>query len=148
MAAKVSGDGGGKYELRQNSEINVTPFVDIMLVLLIVMMVAAPVATLAVKIDLPPVRQDKLRIEPPTFVSIRQSGAMLISNPARGERATALPRLAGDLVTDLGPTARDASILIRADRTVRFSDFMSVVNQLQADGFYKVSVITENAPVA
>ena len=55
MAAKLAGPGGGsRYSVTQNSEINVTPFVDVMLVLLIIFMVAAPLATVSVKIDLPP----------------------------------------------------------------------------------------------
>jgi len=146
MAAKVGGKGGGKYDLGQNCDINVTPFVDIMLVLLIVMMVAVPPATMAIKVDLPPATVTKTKPKPPTFISIQESGQMLISNPDRGNQTTELPRLAADLVTNLGPAARDQSILIRADRAVRYSVFMSVVNQLQTDGFYKVSLITENAP--
>ncbi len=146
MAAKVGGGGGGKYDIGQNADINVTPFVDIMLVLLIVMMVAVPPATMAIKVDLPPATVTKEKPKPPTFISIEQNGQMLISNPERGNQVTALPRLAGDLTNNLGPGARDQSILIRADRAVRYSVFMSVVNQLQTDGFYKVSLITENAP--
>jgi biopolymer transport protein ExbD len=54
MAAKLSGGGGGRFDLGQNSDINVTPFVDVMLVLLIIFMVAIPAATVSVKLDLPP----------------------------------------------------------------------------------------------
>ena len=146
MAVKLGGGGGGRYALGQNADINVTPFVDIMLVLLIVMMVAVPPATMAIKVDLPPATVTKEKPKPPTFISILQTGQMVISNPDRGNQSTGLPRLAADLVTNLGPGARDQSILIRADRAVRYSVFMSVVNQLQTDGFYKVSLITENAP--
>ena len=53
MAAKLSGGGGGKWAIEQNSDINVTPFVDIMLVLLIIFMVAAPLATVSVEVKLP-----------------------------------------------------------------------------------------------
>ena len=149
MAAKVGGGGGGnKYDLGQNADINVTPFVDIMLVLLIVMMVAVPVATLAVKVDLPPATVTDKKPKPPTFIYIREGGTMQISNPDRGFQVTGLPRLAGDLIVNLGPGAREDSILIKADRSVRYSDFMAVVNQLQTDGFYKVSLIVENAPGA
>ncbi|MFX4910591.1 biopolymer transporter ExbD, partial [Acinetobacter baumannii] len=55
MAAQLSGpSGGSRFDLGQNSDINVTPFVDVMLVLLIVMMVSAPLATVSIKVDLPP----------------------------------------------------------------------------------------------
>ena len=144
MAAMVRSGGSGKYDLGQNSEINVTPFVDIMLVLLIVMMVAVPVATLATKIDLPPAAP--LTGEAPTFINIRSGGFFSIVNPDRGTTNTSLPRLATDLVTNLGPGAADQSILIRADRDVKYEIFMSVVNQLQSDGYYKVSLITEGRP--
>ena len=54
MGAKLGGGGGGKFDLGQNSDINVTPFVDVMLVLLIIFMVSIPAATVSVKLDLPP----------------------------------------------------------------------------------------------
>ena len=143
MAAKIGGGKSGKYDLGQNSEINVTPFVDVMLVLLIVMMVAVPVATLAIKVDLPPATPSATKPKPPTFINIRSGGFFSIVNPDRGTTNTSLPRLATDLVTNLGPDASQQSILIRADRDVKYEVFMSVVNQLQSDGYYKVSLITE-----
>jgi biopolymer transport protein ExbD len=54
MGAKLGGQGGGRFDLGQNSDINVTPFVDVMLVLLIIFMVAIPAATVSIKLDLPP----------------------------------------------------------------------------------------------
>ncbi len=54
MGAKLGGPGGGKWSVPANAEINVTPFVDVMLVLLIIFMVAAPLASVSVKIELPP----------------------------------------------------------------------------------------------
>ncbi len=144
MAGKLAGGGkGSRYELGQNADINVTPFVDIMLVLLIVMMVAVPVATLAIKVDLPPATPSKEKPKPPTYISLYSNGGMKIENPDRGSQVTGLDRLAADLVTNLGPGAPTQSILIRANRDVRYGDFMAVVNQLQTDGFYKVSLITE-----
>ena len=145
MAAKVSGGKKSKYELGQNCDINVTPFVDIMLVLLIVFMVAIPVATLAIKVDLPPATPPPpgQKVKPPTFISLLDGGQMMIVNPDRGQQKTSLDQLASGLFLNLGPGAKDQSILIRANRTVRYGDFMAVVNQLQADGFYKVSLITE-----
>ncbi len=146
MAAKVSGGPKSKYDLGQNSDINVTPFVDVMLVLLIVFMVAIPVATLAIKVDLPPATPPPPGApppKPPTFISILDGGQMMIVNPDRGQQRTSLDQLASGLLTNIGADARDKSILIRANRTVRYGDFMAVVNQLQADGFYKVSLITE-----
>ncbi len=143
MAAKLAGGPKSKYDLGQNSDINVTPFVDVMLVLLIVFMVAIPVATLAIKVDLPPATTVNTHPKPPTFISVLDGGQLVIVSPERGQQVTSLDQLANGLLTNLGPAARDQSILIRANRTVRYGDFMAVVNQLQADGFYKVSLITE-----
>ena len=144
MAVKLGGGGGSKYDLGQNSDINVTPFVDIMLVLLIVMMVAVPVATLAIKVDLPPAVASPTKPKPPTFIEVFPNGQIDVFNGEKNSHVpTTLQYLAGTLLQNLGPTARDQSILIRADRAVRYGDFMSVVNQLQTDGFYKVSLITE-----
>jgi biopolymer transport protein ExbD len=143
MAAKLSSGPKSRYDLGQNSDINVTPFVDIMLVLLIVFMVAIPVATLSIKVDLPPATVTKEKPKEPTFISVLDGGQLVIVNPDRGQQPITLDGLASGLLTNLGPAARDQSILIRANRSVRYGDFMAVVNQLQADGFYKVSLITE-----
>ena len=144
MAMKLGGRKG-RYDLGQNPDINVTPFVDIMLVLLIVMMVAVPPATLAIKVDLPPATESKEKPKPPTFISIYQTGQMAIISPDRGTQGTDLPHLAGMLNLNLGvANPQNETILIRADRAVRYSDFMAVVNQLQTDGFYKVALIIED----
>ena len=151
MAVKLAGSGSSKYSLGQNSDINVTPFVDIMLVLLIVFMVAIPVATLSINLDLPPATPPPKGVvpKPPTFISLLDGGRMLIVNPDRGQQNTSLDQLANSLLLNLGPAARDQPVLIRANRTVRYGDFMAVVNQLQADGFFKVALITEgNGPTA
>jgi len=151
MAVKLASGGSSKYSLGQNSDINVTPFVDIMLVLLIVFMVAIPVATLSINLDLPPATPPPpgVKPKPPTFISMLDGGQMIIVNPDRGQQRTSLDQLANSLLLNLGPDARSQPILIRANRTVRYGDFMAVVNQLQADGFFKVALITEgNGPTA
>jgi biopolymer transport protein ExbD len=149
MAAKLSGPGGGsRFDLGQNSDINVTPFVDVMLVLLIVMMVSAPMATKSIKVDLPPATpptnsQDKHK---PTFISIQKNGDIFLTGDSPSK--TNLDRLASDLQTALHvPDARTETILVRADRDVPYEKFMNVVNQLQGDGFYKVGLIVEDAPI-
>ena len=140
MGAKLAGQGGGKYELGQNSEINVTPFVDVMLVLLIIFMVAAPMATVAIKVDLPPAVAQPPSDKKPTFISIQEGGKIfLVDTP------TDLSRLGADLYTRLGgPDPKNETVLIRADRTVKYREFMNVVNQLQSDGYYRVGLISED----
>ena len=144
MAMKLGGGGGSHYDLGQNADINVTPFVDIMLVLLIVMMVAVPVATLAIKVDLPPAVASPTKPKPPTFIEVARNGSIDVFNGPNNTRTpTTLNYLAATLMQNLGGDARNQSVLIRADRSVRYGDFMAVVNQLQTDGFYKISLILE-----
>jgi biopolymer transport protein ExbD len=141
MAAKLGGAKGGKYSLGQNADINVTPFVDIMLVLLIIFMVSIPPATIAIKVDLPPALNNPNPPKTkPTYISIHEDGQIMIV-----DKPTTLPDLTHDLVAALNkPNPKNETILIRADRLVRYKDFMSVVNQLQTEGYYKVALINEN----
>jgi len=148
MAAKLAGPAGGnKYDLGQNSDINVTPFVDVMLVLLIIFMVAAPLATVSIKVDLPPATPpppDAPKPKDPVYISLHPDGRIAISDKG----TTDLGRLIGDVERALGQfdatkPPRDQTVLIRADREVLYEDFMEVVNTLQQNGFYKVGLISE-----
>ena len=138
MAAKLSGSDGGKFGIEQNAEINVTPFVDVMLVLLIIFMVAAPLASSNVKIDLPPAVAQATPSPPkPVWISIQKSGAIFI-----GDRPTELATLGADIKTQIG--SRDPTkerIFIRCDKDTIYGDFMGVMNKLQDNGFYSVALI-------
>ncbi|MEI9890904.1 MAG: biopolymer transporter ExbD [Caulobacteraceae bacterium] len=118
-----------------------------MLVLLIIFMVAAPMATTAIKIDLPPAtNQPKDKpLHKPTFISIRKGGETYVIAESATTKVTDLAGLSAVLAPVLGgvgaPT--DQTVLIRADRDVRYKEFMQVVNQLQRDGYYKVGLIAE-----
>jgi biopolymer transport protein ExbD len=141
MGAKLGGGGGGKFDLGQNSDINVTPFVDVMLVLLIIFMVSIPAATVSIKLDLPPAIPPPpgTKIEEPTLINVQQGGKLFI-----GETATSLDTLTTDLARVLNkPEPTEERIYIRADRTVRYGDFMQVMNTLQGNGFYQVALINE-----
>ena len=146
MAAKLAGERTGKFDLGQNSDMNVTPFVDVMLVLLIIFMVVAPLATVSIRIDLPPATPPKdLNSKPPTFISIQDSGLIYVSFGKSDIRQSSMAGLASDLPASLGvanPT--NERIFIRADRHVRYRQFMDVINQLQLDGYYKIGLIAEN----
>jgi biopolymer transport protein ExbD len=142
MAAQLAGPGGaGKFDLKQNSDMNVTPFVDVMLVLLIIFMVAAPLATVSIKVDLPPATPPKdAHPKKPTYISLMKDGGVYVVTDK-----TSLDTLAADLTKALNvPNPQNEVVLIRADKEVKYSAFMSVVNQLQTDGFYKVGLITED----
>ncbi len=147
MAAKIGGGGGGKFDLGQNSDMNVTPFVDVMLVLLIIFMVVAPIATVSIKIDLPPATppKDPSHDKPPTFISIQDSGQIYVSFGKTDIRQTSMQALGGDLAKSLDkPNPTNERIFIRADRHVRYRQFMDVINQLQRDGYYKIGLISED----
>jgi biopolymer transport protein ExbD/biopolymer transport protein TolR len=141
MGAQLSGGGGSKYSVQQNSEINVTPFVDVMLVLLIIFMVAAPLATVSVKVDLPnAVAKPSPNPPKPVFISIKPSGALYI-----GDFHTSLDTLGDDLKKQIGK--RDPSherIYIRADKDTQYGDFLDLMNKLQDNGFYSVALVGED----
>jgi len=147
MAAKLSGGGGKKFSLGQNADINVTPFVDVMLVLLIIFMVTAPLATVSIKLDLPPAKDPPkdAKPKPPTFISIQDSGRIYVSFGTGDIRESRIENLAPDLAASLGvPNPTQERVFIRADRHVRYRQFMDVINQLQTDGYYKIGLISED----
>ncbi|AZS22878.1 MULTISPECIES: biopolymer transporter ExbD [unclassified Caulobacter] len=147
MAAKLAGGGGGRYDLGQNSEINVTPFVDILLVLLIIFMVAVPMAVTSIKIDLPPAvppPPNAPKPKEPVFISIQKSGAIFIA-----DKQSSLDNLEYDLNAKFAATGQagakdEQRIMIRADADVLYADFMGVLNQLQTSGWFKVGLINED----
>ena len=145
MGAKLGGGGGSRFDLGQNSDINVTPFVDVMLVLLIIFMVAIPAATVSIKLDLPPAIPPPpgTKVKEPVLINIQNGGGIFI-----GEAPTSLDGLPADLSKKLAeddpslpPTQQ--RVYIRADKQVRYGDFMSVMNTLQGNGFYQVALINE-----
>jgi biopolymer transport protein ExbD len=145
MGAKLGGGGGGRFDLGQNSDINVTPFVDVMLVLLIIFMVAIPAATVSIKLDLPPAIPPPpgTKVKEPILINIQAAGGLFI-----GDKATSLPTLPADLSRTLSaddPTLPPTQqrVYIRADKQVRYGEFMSVMNTLQGNGFYQVALINE-----
>ena len=140
MAGKVGGGPKGKFDLGQNSDMNVTPFVDVMLVLLIIFMVAAPLATVSIKIDLPPPVPPKNPQKEPVFINIEQYGKVFI-----GPTPTSLETLTADVTRALAsPNPTEERIMIRANRYVPYREFMAVLNELQGDGFFKIGLISED----
>jgi biopolymer transport protein ExbD len=142
MAAKLAGGGGrSRFNIEQNSEINVTPFVDVMLVLLIIFMVAAPLATVSVHVTLPPaVAKPSPNPPKPVYISIQANGDTYI-----GDAPTDLASIGDDLRKQIGK--RDPTkerIFIRGDEDMEYKDFMGVMNALQDNGFYSVALIGQD----
>jgi biopolymer transport protein ExbD len=141
MAAKLSGGGGGRYDVNQNASINVTPFVDVMLVLLIIFMVAAPLASVAVKVNLPPAQAKAAKAPPKIiYLSIKKDGRVFVQ-----DSASDLDTLGDDLKAAAG-THDPASlrIFIRGDKDMEYQDFMGVVDKLQDSGFYSIALLGED----
>ena len=140
MGAKLSGSGGSQEEAI--ADINVTPFVDVMLVLLIIFMVAAPLAAVTVKVELPPaVAKAGSNPPKPVYISIQPNGRIFIQ-----DFPSDLATLGDDLRKQVGQK-RDPSkerIFIRGDRNVLYGDFMGVMNMLQDNGFYSVALVGED----
>ena len=127
------------------NEINMTPFVDVMLVLLIIFMVSIPAATVSIKLDLPPAIPPPpgTKVKEPILINIQRGGRVFI-----GEAATSNDTLTRDLsaaLTKDDPTIppTEQRVYIRADRDVVYGDFMEVMNILQGNGFFQVALINE-----
>ena len=141
MGAKLSGGGGSKFHVEANAEINVTPFVDVMLVLLIIFMVAAPLATVSIEVTLPKAVAKAQNNPPkPVYITLKQDGSVYIAN-----NETSLDTLGDDLKKTIGARNPDEErIFIRCDKQTRYAEFMKVMNKLQDNGFYSVALVGED----
>jgi len=130
--------GGRRSRYRPMSEINVTPFVDVMLVLLIVFMVTAPLLTVGVPVDLPEAKAKALsQPEEPLVISIDSSGVVFIQE-TEVEIEKLIPRLAA--ITDNKP---DTRIYLRGDRTVDYGRIMEVMARVNSAGFTRLALVSE-----
>jgi biopolymer transport protein ExbD len=123
-------------ELEENHEINVTPFIDVILVLLIIFMVAAPLSTVDVNVDLPTSTAEPApRPEKPLFLTVKADlGLALGEDPVpRGGLQAAL-----DNATN---SDREQRVFVRADKTVAYGNVMDVMNDLRAAGYLKIGLV-------
>lgn len=121
-----------------NSQINVTPFVDVMLVLLIIFMVAAPLASVNVKVDLPPSAANPAKVKDPVYVSLQANGKIFI-----GDNQFSYADFPGALVK-AASNNYNRRIFIRADKTVQYKEVMRVMNVIQDTGFYQIALVAED----
>ncbi|WP_374284896.1 TonB system transport protein ExbD [Novosphingobium sp.] len=123
-------------DLPVNHEINVTPFIDVMLVLLIIFMVAAPLATVDVKVDLPvSTAQPAPKPDKPVFLSIQADGRMLV-----GEREVTAATL-GQAVEAATAGNREQRVFLRADKAITYDTIMQAMNGLRASGYLHVALV-------
>lgn len=140
------GRGGGRRGRRGNnaaiSDINITPFVDVVLVLLIVFMVAAPMMTVGVPLDLPQTRASEMEMQrTPITVSITPEGAVYL-----GEDAISIPELVAAVTAQAD--SREDRIYVRGDATANYGLVMQVMGELSGAGYSRIGLITEQAPAA
>ncbi|PWR20733.1 protein TolR [Zavarzinia compransoris] len=139
MGASLGGGGGrrgGRRGRAPMGEINVTPLVDVMLVLLIVFMVAAPLMTVGVPVDLPTTQADTMpQDDKPVIVSVDAEGKVFI-----GDTPSSVDTLVADLqaAAKKGPETR---IYVRGDQAINYGKVMETMGKIKAAGFTKVALI-------
>ena len=128
----------GKKRYNQMSEINVTPFVDVMLVLLIIFMVTAPLLTVGIPVDLPKVKANALTDQKdPLEVTVRLDVVYLGESEVKIENL--VPRL--NAITDLNYETR---IYIRGDKMVAYGKMMEIMSLINIAGYEKVALVTQS----
>jgi biopolymer transport protein ExbD len=128
-------------DLDEQHEINVTPFIDVMLVLLIIFMVAAPLSTVDIPVDLPVSQaQPQKRPDKPLFVTLKADLSLAVGEEAvtRSALGSALERATGG--------QRDTRLYLRADKTVPYGALMEVMDALRAAGYLKVGLVGLEGP--
>lgn len=141
MGARLGGAGlggrrAGDDELVETHEINVTPFIDVILVLLIIFMVAAPLATVDIGVDLPASSAEQQpRPDKPVFLTVKPDATIAV-----GENVIARDGLATALDTATAGK-KDERIFLRADKAVSYGDLMEVMNLLRDSGYLKIALV-------
>jgi|SRR5262245_49506147 len=156
MAAKVMAMGGKgrRGAMQPNSDPNVIPFIDILLVLLIIFMVTAPIPTVDIRVDLPPPNPVPIRLEGlnPTIVGIRETPTGLaVFVDEEVVQLSQLGQKTWDHAVRNNPAldTRDiyaqARVFVRADQSTAYGNVVNVMSQLQEEGFAKVGIFAELA---
>ena len=144
MAIKL-GDSRQRRTRRQAHDINVTPFIDVTLVLLIIFMVAAPLSTIDLPVDLPTsTAQPQKKPERPTYVTIEADLAVSLD-----EKPVKRVDLVGALDAQPSDQRKERRIFLRADKVVPYGELMDVLERLRKGGYLKVALVTlEGVPEA
>jgi biopolymer transport protein ExbD len=140
MAVRL-GTRSDSGDLEIQHEINVTPFIDVMLVLLIIFMVAAPLATVDIGVNLPAsTAPEQPRPDKPIFLTVKPDQTIAV-----GETVVARESLAGALDTATN-NHKDETIFVRADKSLSYGELMEVMNTLRDAGYLKLALVGLEAP--
>ena len=141
MTIILGGDGTQvkRHSYQQNAEMNITPFVDVILVLLIIFMVAAPLATVDVPVDLPRnVAPPTPRPSEPVYVTVQKDGTVWVN-----KTRTNLTELAGQLVANTHDEGLQTRIFVNGDQHVEYGQLMEVINVIQTAGYSRMGLVGE-----
>jgi biopolymer transport protein ExbD len=136
MAGGIMESTGEDDDLQETHEINVTPFIDVMLVLLIIFMVAAPLATVDVNVDLPAAAATPApRPDKPLYLTVKEDLTVLLGNDevARDTLPSALDNFTGG--------DKEQRVFLRADQAVDYGELMNVMNLLRKAGYLKIALV-------
>ena len=154
MAGKVSSGGGRRGAMQPNSEPNVIPFIDILLVLLIIFMVTAPLPTVDLRVDLPPPNPVPIHLEGlnPTIVGIREgAGGLVVFVDEQTVTMSQLGQVTLEHAIRNNPALNvediyaEARIFVRADQSTAYGNVVDVMSRLEEEGFVKVGIFAELA---
>jgi len=131
-------------ELQENHEINVTPFIDVMLVLLIIFMVAAPLATVDINVDLPASTATPApRPDQPVYLTLKDDNSIAIGNDTMTRDSL------GQFLDQKTTGNKETRIFLRADKAVDYGSLMDLMNALRDHGYLKIALVgLESAPLA
>jgi biopolymer transport protein ExbD len=127
----------GEDILTEVHEINVTPFIDVMLVLLIIFMVAAPLATVDIQVNLPAsTAEPQQRPDKPVYLTVKSDLTLALGND------TVARELLGGTLDNASKGQKDTRIFLRADKAVPYGEVMEVMNLLRSAGYLKVALVS------
>ena len=143
MQLGAEGAHGKNSAFSESSDINVTPFVDVMLVLLIIFMVAVPIATVNVKVNFPDSNAAaESKASAPVWISMTKSGGYYIGD----RRFGSVNEIGNELIAEIPESQRDTTrLFLRGDAELPYKKVLDLMNELKSGGFYKISLVGHEA---